>query len=282
MIPITLPLISKASASRATSGKPTFPFKKLNFPAERRIIKAMRPKIGNKLFFRLFVGLPVVLAGGFVFFYFDLQKYADWEEFHRHREFLKELCARRPILTKGIYFLIYCVTAGFSLPTTAFFTLVGGALFGLIWGSLLVSLASTVGAVLAFGVARFFLQDMFQAKFNRKRKGILDSFNREGGWYLLSLRLAPFMPYFLTNILMSFTNIRLRTFALVSWVGMLPATVVYVNAGDQLFHIESFSDILSVPVLVSLSLLSLVPLFAKKFVKYIGHSAKVKKTPVEA
>ena len=238
----------------------------------------MNPKIRNKLF----VGLPLVLAGGLVFFYLDLQKYANWEEFHRHREVLKELCIRHPFLTKGVYFLIYCVTAGFSLPTTAFFTIIGGALFGLIWGGLLVSLASTVGAVMAFLTARFFLQDIFQKKFNRKLKGVQDGFDREGGWYLLSLRLFPFMPYFLTNILMSFTNIRLWTFAFVSWVGMLPATVVYVNAGDQLFHIENFSDILSVPVLVSLSLLSLVPLFAKRFVKYIGHSVKVKKTPMEA
>ena len=160
--------------------------------------------------------------------------------------------------------MIYSVTAGLSLPTTAFFTLMGGALFGLIWGSLLVSFASTAGAVLAFFIARFFLQDMFQAKFGRKLKGVLTGFEREGGLYLLSLRLFPLMPYFLTNVLMSFTNIRLRTFVLVSWAGMLPATVIYVNAGVQLFRLENFSDILSVPFLVSLSLLSLVPLFIKK------------------
>ena len=204
----------------------------------------------------------VLLIGAF--FYFDLPKYITWEEFNRHREFLEDLCRRRPFLTKGVYFLAYLLTASFALPTATLFTLAGGALFGLVWGVVLVAFASTLGATASFLMVRFLLRDFFQVKFQKNLKTFLKKFEEGGAWYLLSLRLAPIMPFWLTNILMGFTNIRIKVYALVSLVGMLPAISLYVNAGSRLSRVESAGDLMSLPLIISLSLLALFPLFVKK------------------
>ena len=212
------------------------------------------------------------------FFYFDLQKYVTWGEFNRHREFLEDLCLRYPFLTKEVYFLIYIFTASLSLPTTALLTLIGGALFGLVWGVLLVSFASTIGATVSFLIVRFLFRDFFYTKFNKDLKGFLNRFEKEGAWYLLSLRMVPLMPFFLTNILMGFTNLRVGVYALVSQVGMLPGTIVYVNAGSQLSQVESPEGLLSFPLIVSFSLLAIFPLAAKKLLEYIKKSSTTDKS----
>ena len=201
---------------------------------------------------------------GSAFFYFDLEQYATWEEFNRHRIFLEDLCRRRPFLTKGVYFLAYLLTASLALPTTTLFTLAGGALFGLVWGIVLVSFASTLGATVSFLIVRFLLRDFFHVKFKKNIQTFLEKFEEGGAWYLLTLRLAPVMPFWLTNILMGFTNLPVKTYALVSQVGMLPATFVYVNAGSQLSRVESPGDLMSLPLILSFFLLALFPLLIKK------------------
>ena len=220
-----------------------------------------------------FAGSLVLFIGAF--FYFDLQRYVTWEEFNRQREFLEDLCHHHPFLTKAVYFLVYLFTASLSLPTTAILTLIGGALFGLVWGVLLVSFASTMGATIAFLIVRFLFRDFFYEKFNQDVKGFLNRFEKEGAWYLLSLRIVPLMPFFLTNILMGFTNLRVMVYALVSQLGMLPGTIVYVNAGSQLSKVESPEGLLSFPILISLCLLALFPLAAKKLLKYIKKSSVI-------
>ena len=185
---------------------------------------------------------------------------------------MEDLCRRRPFLTKGVYFLAYLLTAGFSLPSATFLTLAGGALFGLVWGVVLVSLASTLGATISFLMVRFLLRDFFHVKFKKNLKTFLEKFEEGGGWYLLSLRLAPVMPFFLTNILMGFTPIRVKVYALVSLVGMGPAIFVYVNAGSRLSRVESAGDLISPPLIISFFLLALFPLLVKKLLVHFKKS----------
>jgi uncharacterized membrane protein YdjX (TVP38/TMEM64 family) len=143
-------------------------------------------------------------------------------------------------------------------------TLAGGALVGLAWGLLLVSFASTMGATLAFLVARYLLKDTVQNRFGERLKAINQGVEREGGFYLFTLRLVPAFPFFLINLLMGLTPIRAWTFYWVSQVGMFAGTAVYVNAGTQLGQLDSLSGILTPSLLISFTLLGLFPLVAKK------------------
>ena len=223
-------------------------------------------KIANKFSLWLIVGVLVFAISAF--FYFNLESYISWEEFNRHRESLEELCSHYPFLAKGLYFLVYLLAASISLPAITLFTFIGGALFGVIWGVILVSVASTLGATIAFLIVRFLLRDFFHIKFQKDVEIFLKKFEKGGAWYLLSLRLVPVMPYFLTNILMGFTNLPIRVYALISQLGMLPATLVYVNAGSQLSRAESPGDFISLPLIISFSLLALFPLLMKKLLEF--------------
>ena len=151
-----------------------------------------------------------------------------------------------------------------SLPGATILTLLGGALFGLIKGGLLVSFASTIGATLAFLASRYLLKDSIQSKFGDKLKVINEGVKKEGGFYLFTMRLIPAFPFFLVNLVMGLTPIKTLTFFLVSQVGMLPGTLVYVNAGTQLAQLESLSGILSPKLIASFALLGVFPLVAKK------------------
>ena len=143
------------------------------------------------------------------------------------------------------YGLIYVLATSLSLPGAAILTLAGGALFGLWTGILTVSFASTIGATLACAVSRFILRDWVQTKFGEKIKAVNDGIEKEGAFYLFTLRLVPIFPFWLINLVMGLTKMPLRKFFWVSQVGMLPGTIVYVNAGRELAKIESLSGILS-------------------------------------
>ncbi len=169
-----------------------------------------------------------------------------------------------PLLVGGIFFLAYVLIAAFSLPGAALMTLLAGALFGLWWGLLLASFASSVGALFAFLAARYLLQESFQSKFASKLDSINAGIEKDGGFYLFTLRLLPLFPFFIVNILMGLTNIKTWTYYWVSQIGMLVGTFVYVNAGVQLAQIESLSDIISPTLLASFALLAIFPLIAKK------------------
>ena len=162
------------------------------------------------------------------------------------------------------FFALYVTVTSLSVPGAAVMTIAAGALFGLFWGTLIVSFASSIGATVAFLIARFLLRDAVQRRFGRRLKTIDEGIKREGAFYLFTLRLVPVFPFFVINVLMSLTAIRAMTFYWVSQLGMLPATLVYVNAGTQLGQVETLSGILSPGILLSFALLGLFPLIAKR------------------
>lgn len=214
--------------------------------------------------------LVVALAALVVaFFVFDLDR---WLTFEALKESRAQFAARRDAAPFGVaaaYFAIYVVVTALSLPGALILTLAGGALFGLVLGTLIVSFASTIGATLAFLVSRFLLHDAVQRRFGERLKAINDGVARDGAFYLFTLRLVPLFPFFLINLLMGLTPIRTWTFYWVSQVGMLAGTVVYVNAGTQLAAIDSPADILSPALLLSFALLGVFPLIAKRIVAIV-------------
>lgn len=177
------------------------------------------------------------------------------------------------VLAALSYFFAYVAIAAFSIPGAAVVTLLGAALFGF-WSSLLlVSFASTLGATIAFLSSRFLLRDWVQSKFGDKLNSINQGVAKDGAFYLFSLRLIPVFPFFLINLLMGLTPISTARFYLVSQIGMLPGTAVYLNAGTQLAQIDSLSGIVSPSVLISFALLGLFPIVAKWLM------AKFKRSP---
>jgi uncharacterized membrane protein YdjX (TVP38/TMEM64 family) len=162
------------------------------------------------------------------------------------------------------YMLIYVVVTALSLPGAAVMTLAGGALFGLTVGTIAVSFASTIGATLACFVSRFLLRDWVQGKFGDKLITINEGVKREGAFYLFTMRLIPAFPFFMINLVMGLTKLPLRTYYWVSQIGMLPGTLVYVNAGKELGKIDSLSGILSPSLILSFVLLGVFPLIIKK------------------
>lgn len=209
----------------------------------------------------------LILAGSF--FVFDLGQYFTLGHLKEHQMTFTRYYDQHAGLTLLIYFSIYVLMAALSLPGAAVLTLAGGALFGLVTGTVVVSFASTLGATLAFLVARFLLRESVQKKFGDKLTAINDGISRDGSFYLFTLRLVPVFPFFVINLLMGLTPIRTMAFYLVSQLGMLPGTIVYVNAGTHLARIESLQDILSPGLILSFVLLGIFPLIAKSIVSLV-------------
>ncbi|HDZ3739212.1 TPA: TVP38/TMEM64 family protein [Vibrio cholerae] len=162
-----------------------------------------------------------------------------------------------------IYFVVYVLLTAFSIPGATVVTLLGAALFGFWLSLLLASFASTIGATLAFLSSRFLLRDWVQAKFADKLQTINQGIERDGAFYLLSLRLIPIFPFFLINLVMGLTPISTWRYYWGSQLGMLPGTAVYLNAGTQLAEISSLGEIVSLPVLASFVLLGVFPIVVK-------------------
>ncbi|TQV69616.1 pyridine nucleotide-disulfide oxidoreductase [Exilibacterium tricleocarpae] len=202
--------------------------------------------------------LGVVVAAITAFFVFNGQQYLSLDQF---REWVTE----EPVLTAGLYFAIYVVVTGLSLPGAAIMTLIGGAIFGLWWGLLLVSFASSVGATLAFAVSRTLLGDWVQEKFSAQLQTINRGVEKDGAFYLFSLRLIPIIPFFVINLAFGLTPIRTWTFYWVSQLGMLAGTFVYVNAGAELGAVEelSASGILTPGIISAFLLLAAFPFLAR-------------------
>jgi len=198
-----------------------------------------------------------------LWFAFDLSQYFTLEQAKAQQLALQDTIAEKPFLSSLVYFAVYILVTALSLPGAAIMTLLGAALFGFWWSLLLISFASTIGATLAFLFSRFILRDWVQTKFGNRIAPINAGIEKDGPFYLFTLRLIPVFPFFLVNLLMGLTPISTRMFYLVSQLGMLAGTAVYINAGTQLGEIESLSGIISAPVLVSLALLGLFPLIAK-------------------
>lgn len=176
---------------------------------------------------------------------------------------------QHPLLSSLVFFGIYVLVTALSLPGAAVMTLAGGAIFGLLWGLVLVSFASTLGATLAMLVSRYLLGDWVRRRFAGRMQAIDAGVAREGGFYLFTLRLVPLFPFFVINLVMGLTRMRVWTYWWVSQVGMLAGTVVYVNAGTQLARIDSLSGILSIELLGAFALLGIFPLLARRIVDRI-------------
>jgi len=184
------------------------------------------------------------------------------------RDALQSQVQAQPLATAAVFFAIYVAAAALSIPGAAILTLAAGAMFGLVWGLLLVSFASSLGALLAFMVARYLLRDSIQARFGKVLAPINEGVRKDGTFYMLTLRLVPAFPFWLINLLMGLTPMGAGRFYGVSQLGMLLGTAVYVNAGTRLAAIRSSSDILSPALLGSFVLLGLFPLLAKALVRW--------------
>lgn len=216
------------------------------------------------------LALILLIAASIVaFFAFDLDRYLTLEFFKSQQAAIGAYVKANPLPAALAFFLIYVAVTGLSLPGAAVMTLVAGAIFGLLWAVVIVSFASTIGATLAFLVARFLLRDAVQARFGNNLKAINAGIERDGAFYLFALRLVPAFPFFVINLVMALTPIRAWTFYWVSQVGMFPGTVVYAYAGTQIAAIESLSGILSPGVITAFTLLGLFPLIARWIVNAI-------------
>lgn len=213
--------------------------------------------------FRKIFLLAVVLLGIAVFFFFDLGRFLSLDYLKQSQANFETLYATEPIKVSLVYFAIYVAATALSIPGATIITLAGGAIFGLWWGTLLVSFASCIGATLAFLVSRFVLRESIEAKFGNRLAEINRGIEKDGAFYLFTLRLIPVVPFFVINLVMGLTKMKTLTFYAVSQIGMLAGTLVYVNAGTQLAQIDSLKGILSPGLLGSFVLLGVFPLIAK-------------------
>jgi pyruvate/2-oxoglutarate dehydrogenase complex dihydrolipoamide dehydrogenase (E3) component/uncharacterized membrane protein YdjX (TVP38/TMEM64 family) len=213
----------------------------------------------------------VFIAGAAIlaFFAFDLGQYLNLQTLKDQQAAISQFHEDKPLLSVAIYFVAYVLMAALSLPGAALLTLAGGAVFGVLWGTLIVSFASTIGATLAFLMSRFLLRDWVEKRFGQRLAAIDQGVRREGALYLFTLRLVPVFPFFLVNLLLGLTGMKARTFYWVSQLGMFAGTVVYVNAGTQLGKLESLSGILSPGLLGSFVLLGLFPLIGRRIVEVV-------------
>jgi len=210
--------------------------------------------------------IAVIMAAIAAFFAFDLGQFLSLENIKASQADIAQWQADNTFIAALSFFAVYIAVTALSLPGAAVMTIAAGAFLGLFWGVVIVSFASSIGATLAFLMSRFVLRDSIQNKFAERLKTINQGVERDGAFYLFTLRLVPVFPFFLINILMGLTPIRTVTFFLVSQIGMLAGTLVFVNAGTQLAQVDSLSGILSPGLLLSFALLGLFPWIAKKMI----------------
>ncbi len=214
---------------------------------------------------RLLVAIVVAVAVA-GFFAAGGHRYFTFENVKAQQAALQSWRDSHPLGTALAFFAVYVAVTGLSLPGATLLTLAAGAVFGLLWGTLIVSFASSLGASVALLASRFVLRDWVRRRFGERLKPVDEGIAREGGFYLFTLRLLPVVPFFLINLALGLTAMRVTTFYWVSQLGMLAGTIVYVNAGTQLAAIESPSDILSPGLIGAFLLLGFFPLIAKKIV----------------
>lgn len=218
------------------------------------------------------------IAGFFwAFSYYGLGQYLTLEYIKGQQASFSNFYTENALLAIGAYSAVYIVTTALSLPGAALLTLLGGGLFGLVTGTIIVSFASTIGATLAFLVSRLLLRDWVQDKFGRYLSAFNDGIKKDGTFYLFTLRLIPAVPFFVINLVMGLTPMKTLSFFLVSQVGMLAGTMVFVNAGTQLAQIESLGGILSTKIIFSFVLLGIFPLLARKLVSFYKGRRVMKK-----
>jgi len=225
--------------------------------------------------------LGIVAAAALIVVFFlayDLDRYLTLSYIKESQAQLMRLYEQNPFMVIIAYMGLYVTVTALSLPGAVILTLVGGALLGLVTGTIVISIASTTGATLACFVSRFILRDWVEGKFGDKIASVNRGVEKEGPLYLFSVRLIPIFPFFVINLVMGLTRMPLRTFFWVSQLGMLPGTIVYVNAGKQLGQISSASGILSPSLILSFVILGVFPIAAKKIMKLVRRKVVDKPT----
>ena len=211
----------------------------------------------------LVIAIIILLA---VFRFFELSQYLSLDYLKSSRVQFSRLYAAHPVAVIAVYMAGYILATALSLPGATILTLAGGALFGLVKGTIIISFASTIGATVACLISRYVLRDWVQKSFSDALTAINKGMEREGGFYLFSLRLVPIFPFFMINLVMGISRMRLAQFYWISQLGMLPGTLVYVNAGRELGKLDSLSGILSPSLIISFIILGIFPFVVKKLV----------------
>jgi uncharacterized membrane protein YdjX (TVP38/TMEM64 family) len=203
-----------------------------------------------------------------VFFFFDLKTYLSLEALKANRDNLLTFTEDHYVPAVALFILIYILQTSFSLPGATIMTLAGGFLFGSLWGPLYVNIGATTGATLAFLAARYLFRQWVERKFGDRLGPIQDGFAKNAFSYLLTLRLIPFFPFFLVNLLSGLTRVKVSTYVAATAIGIIPGSVVYAFAGRQLGTINALSELVSPRILLAFSLLGLlilVPVVYRKF-----------------
>ncbi len=221
----------------------------------------------------------LAVVGSFVvaFFFFDLGQYLSVEFLKSKQAGLNQYYVQNPIIVIGVFAAIYIACTGASVPVATPFTVLAGAIFGTLIGTVIVSFASSIGATIAFLVSRFLFSDIVESKFGDRLENIQAGIEKEGAFYVFGLRLVPIFPFVVLNSLLGLTKIKTWTFYWASQLGMLAGTIVYVNAGSQLANIESFADIASPALIASFVALGLLPIVSKYTLNFL----KNKKTQTQ-
>jgi uncharacterized membrane protein YdjX (TVP38/TMEM64 family) len=226
----------------------------------------------KRSFLKIAVLALILLCVG-AFFFLGLDSYLTLSALKTKQADFQAYYAEHQLLTLMIFFVVYVLSTALSLPGATILTLGGGALFGFGMGLFVISFASSLGATGAFLVARFLLRDSLQSRYGDRLAKFNDGIQKEGAFYLFTLRLVPIFPFFVINLVMGLTPLRAFTFYWVSQLGMLPGTAVYVNAGTQLAQVDSLAGILSWKLLLSFALLGIFPLLAKRVITLIKRRA---------
>jgi uncharacterized membrane protein YdjX (TVP38/TMEM64 family) len=215
-------------------------------------------QLNKKIIFFLFLFLIIIILG------FNYDDVVSLEVIKQKYQDLQSLINVNPFFYYLIFFLIYIIVTAFALPIAVLMTLLAGALFGLWPGAILTSFASTIGSTLCFLLSRYLFKDYVQGKYQKYLGTINQGIKEEGLFYLLFLRLSPIFPFFVINLTFGLTHMKWTNFYWISQLGMLPATILFVNAGVQLGQINDVHDILTLPVIISFSALGLLPIITKR------------------
>ena len=226
----------------------------------------------KKLIFLIFILILV-----FSISYFYLQEILNLDSLKQNIKWLIIWANEEFLLSRLVFFISYIIFAGLSFPLLpSVLTIAAGALFGVLEGVIIVSFASTIGACLCFLISRYFLSDFVNDKFLKKKSVIIKKFNEDGSLYLLSLRLIPTISFILINLVMGVLPISLKKFYYISQLGMLPATIVYVNAGSEISKVNNINDIMSFSLLLSFTLIAVFPFLTKTLMNYFNTRKKIK------
>ncbi|HJU08378.1 MAG TPA: TVP38/TMEM64 family protein [Rhodanobacteraceae bacterium] len=228
--------------------------------------------MGNAVTWTIRVALLLILVGAVVaFFMSGGPQQFNLQTLQHDRQMLDTWWTLHPWRLGLGYFAVFIAVVALSLPAMTLMTLAAGAIFGVVVGSVIVSFGSAIGATLAMLAARFIFKDAVRKRFAHRLRRVDAGIERDGAFYLLSIRLVPIFPFFMVNILMGLTHIRVRTYYWVTQLGMLAGTIVYVNAGTRIASAKTLQGLISVPLIVSLALLALLPWASRWLIKRVLH-----------